>query len=140
MAIQGEPSLESSGVRDTPGRRRTVLIVEDDRDMLDALAALLDESGYAVLRALNGVEARLRLETEAATCDLILLDWMMRVMNGWDFRRKQLQMPAIAGIPVLLMSAGAHLATATGDLGAAGYLAKPVETTDLLEVVRQHVS
>jgi two-component system, chemotaxis family, chemotaxis protein CheY len=117
-----------------------VLVVEDDRDMLEALAALLDESGYAVLRARNGVEALLKLETEAATCDLILLDLMMPVMNGWDFRRKQLQMPAIAGIPVLLMSAGAHLATATGDLRAAGYLAKPVETTDLLEVVRQHVS
>ena len=119
---------------------QTVLVVEDDRDMLDALTALLEESGYGVLRAGNGVEALRALEASAGACDLILLDLMMPVMNGWDFRRKQLQTPAFARIPVLLMSAGAHLAGATGELDAAGYLAKPVETTDLLDVVRQHCS
>jgi len=65
---------------------------------------------------------------------------MMPVMNGWDFRRKQRANPALADIPVLLMSAGAHLAAAIGDLNVAGCVAKPVEIPDLLAKVRRYCS
>jgi len=64
---------------------------------------------------------------------------MMPVMNGWDFRAKQRAIPAFAATPVLLMSAGAHLATVSGELKAAGCIAKPVEMGDLLDVVKRHV-
>ena len=53
-------------------------------------------------------------------------------------RHKQKQTPAFAGIPVVLMSAGAHMATVSGDLEAAGYLTKPVDINDLLGVARRH--
>ena len=46
--------------------------------------------------------------------------------------------PTLAGIPVLLMSAGAHIAAASGDLDAVGYMAKPVEVADLLAQVKKH--
>jgi len=120
--------------------RRVVLVVEDDFDVLLAIGTILEEAGYEVLRAANGVEALGQLGDRKGRCDLILLDLMMPVMNGWDFRHKQKDTPAFAGIPVLLMSAGAHMATVSGDLDAVGYLTKPVEMSDLLDIVRRHCS
>jgi CheY-like chemotaxis protein len=118
--------------------RRVVLVVEDDPDALDAITTILDDAGYDVLRAANGSEALRQLADHEGRCDLILLDLLMPVMNGWDFRRKQKDTPAFAGIPVLLMSAGAHLATVSGELNAAGTVTKPVEVDDLLAVVQRH--
>ncbi len=128
MLSSGQPAA-TSGV---------VMVVEDDFDVLNAIAAILEDEGYEVLRAANGAEALGKLADRQGQCDLILLDLLMPVMNGWDFRHKQKQMPAFAGIPVVLMSAGAHMATVSGDLDAAGYLTKPVEMTDLLGVARRH--
>jgi len=118
--------------------RRRVLVVEDDPDALDAIATMLEDAGYDVLRAANGLEALGQLGNRGGRCDLILLDLMMPVMNGWDFRRKQKATSAFATIPVLLMSAGAHMATVRAELNAAGSVTKPVEMSDLLDVVRQH--
>ena len=121
-----------------PPARPAVLIVEDDRDALDALATILEEAGYDVLRAGDGAEALYQLDDRQGRCNLILLDLMMPVMNGWDFRRKQRAAPTLAGIPVVLMSAGARLAAATGELDAVGYVSKPVEIEDLLDTVRRY--
>jgi two-component system, chemotaxis family, chemotaxis protein CheY len=121
-----------------PSKKPVVLVVDDDRDALDAITAILEDAGYDARRAANGREALGQLDGDGGRCDLILLDLLMPVMNGWDFRRKQREIPALAGIPVLLMSAGAHMATVSGELNAAGYLTKPVEMSDLLAVVQQH--
>jgi CheY-like chemotaxis protein len=115
--------------------RRTVLVVEDDTDALDAIAAILEDAGYDVLRAGNGREALRRLHDCEGHCDLILLDLLMPVMNGWDFRRRQRETPAFAGIPVFLMSAGAHLAVVRDELQAAGCVPKPVDASEILDVV-----
>jgi CheY-like chemotaxis protein len=122
----------------TKEERKLVLLVEDDPDVRDLLAAVLEEARYEVLRACHGADALSKLEQLRARCHLILLDLMMPVMNGWDFRRKQRANPALAEIPVLLMSAGAHLVAATGDLNVAGYVAKPVEIPDLLAKVQRY--
>ena len=107
--------------------------MEDDPDWREALAAILEDASYQVLCAANGAEALRLLEQHAGRCDVILLDLMMPVMNGWDFRSNQLRNPLLADIPVLLMSAGAHLAAAHDDLQAAGYLNKPVSADDVVE-------
>lgn len=120
------------------GARRVVLVVEDDPDALDAITAILEDAGYDALRAANGSEALRQLADREGRCDLILLDLLMPVMNGWDFRRKQRDTPAFADIPVLLMSAGAHMATVSGELNAAGAVTKPVEMVDLLAIVQRH--
>ncbi len=117
--------------------RPVVLIVEDEVDALDVLGIVLEEAGYEVLRATNGVEALGQLGDRRGRCSLILLDLMMPVMNGWDFRRKQREIPAFASIPVVLMSAGARLANAAGELDPVGYVTKPVEVSDLLDTVRR---
>ena len=65
--------------------RRVVLVVEDDPDALDAITAILEDAGYDALRAANGPEALRQLADHKGRCDLILLDLLMPVMNGWDF-------------------------------------------------------
>jgi CheY-like chemotaxis protein len=117
---------------------QVVLLVEDDDDAREVLGTLLENADFRVLKAANGSEALAVLANVQGKCNIIILDLMMPVMNGWDFRRKQKDNPAIADIPVLLMSAGAHLASASGDLDAAGYLTKPVEISDLIEKVKRH--
>ena len=115
-----------------------VLIVDDDADTRVALADLLEDAGYDVLCAANGREALVRLSVSGVRCDLILLDLLMPVMNGWDFRQRQRAMPEIANIPVLLMSAGAHLAVVRDELKADGSMTKPVDEFDLLKLVKRH--
>jgi CheY-like chemotaxis protein len=119
-------------------QRKTVMIVEDDDATRDALAALLEDENYHVLQASNGAEALRLLNSDSARCRIICLDLMMPVMNGWDFRQQQRRTSALAHIPVVLMSAGAQLAIASEDLGAAGYVSKPVVIDDLLTIVRRH--
>jgi CheY-like chemotaxis protein len=130
--------MASAAQPDAFAHRPSVLIVEDDPDALDLLATILDDADYEVVRATNGVQALTKLAERRGRCDLILLDLMMPVMNGWDFRRKQREIPALANIPVVLMSAGAHLAAASDGLDPADSMTKPVDPEDLIAIVRRH--
>ncbi len=122
----------------TEQRRKTVLVVDDDRDARGLLTAVLEGAEYDVLQAADGAEALRVLSAHATRCNIILLDLMMPVMNGWDFRRKQRESAHLAGIPVLLMSAGAHIDAASGDMDVVGFMTKPVEVDDLLAKVKKH--
>jgi len=102
-----------------------------------ALIEVIEDAGYDVMRAGNGREALQELKDSQGRCDLILLDLLMPVMNGWDFRRRQRETPAFADIPVFLMSAGAHLAVVREELQASGSVAKPVDEEEILDVVRR---
>jgi two-component system chemotaxis response regulator CheY len=75
-----------------------------------------------------------------AACDIILLDLMMPVMNGWDFRRKQKDSPNFSAIPVVLMSAGGNIASSCADLDTSDYIAKPVEVEELLNKIQRYCS
>lgn len=123
---------------DDSRQRKTVMIVEDDDATRDALATLLEDENYRVLQASNGAEALQILNAHSGACQMIFLDLMMPVMNGWDFRQQQRRTSALAGIPVVLMSAGAQLAIASEDLDAAAYVSKPVVIDDLLAIARRH--
>jgi CheY-like chemotaxis protein len=78
--------------------------VEDDPDLREMMEQLLHLEGFAPLTAPNGREALTLLES-GAPVKAILLDLMMPVMDGWEFREKQLRNPALANIPVVVMSA-----------------------------------
>jgi|SRR5450432_1274120 CheY-like chemotaxis protein len=118
--------------------RKTVMLVDDDDDMRDVLATLLEEQHYDVVQAANGAEALRLLENGKGNCNVILLDLMMPVMNGWDFRLHQRQSPALSKIPVVLMSSGAQIAFAVGGMDVAAYVSKPVEIADLIDKVQRH--
>jgi CheY-like chemotaxis protein len=81
-----------------------VLVVEDDPDLREMMEQMLHLEGFATLTAPNGQEA-LNLLNAGVPVKVILLDLMMPVMDGWEFRRRQLADPKLAGIPVVVMSA-----------------------------------
>jgi len=83
--------------------RATVLVVDDDADLREALADVLQESGYDVLTAEHGKAALAVLE--GTLPDVILLDLMMPVMDGPTFAVERKKNPRAAGIPVVLFSA-----------------------------------
>ncbi len=114
-----------------------ILFVEDAVALRGPLTALLELKGYRVGWAADGHEALEYLRGDGSP-DLILLDLSLRGMNGWEFRCQQRQDPALASIPVVLVSGAGGLPESAADLGAAGYLDKPVDLNDLLEAVRRH--
>jgi CheY-like chemotaxis protein len=118
-------------------RAHRVLVVEDDEDIRVALMALIEGRGYQAIGAVHGRDALERLrESEPAPC-VILLDLLMPVMDGWEFRRAQRDDPSLSGIPVVVLSAYRHRPSVT-ELDAADYLSKPVDVDALLAAIRRH--
>jgi CheY-like chemotaxis protein len=108
----------------------TILIVEDDPQIRESLEDTLVAEGYAVCAVDNGAEA-LRVLGEGLTPGVILLDLMMPVMNGTEFRLKQLADPLLAPIPVIVVSAYPVAALH----GPVLYLRKPVALMPLLDTI-----
>jgi CheY-like chemotaxis protein len=106
--------------------------VDDDPDLRDAICETLEGGGHAATCVSNGRQALEYLQTGKPTC-LILLDLMMPVMNGWEFRKQQLRDAAIASIPVVVLSA--HDGGERADLSPDGFLRKPIDAEDLLSTV-----
>ena len=84
------------------GVTRRVLVVDDDPDILDALSEILEVEGYEVQRARNGREALQRIEQDMP--DLVLLDLMMPVMDGWEFMKHQRRDWHLCTIPTIVVS------------------------------------
>jgi signal transduction histidine kinase len=111
---------------------RSLLVVEDDADIREALDGLLSMEGFRVKGCSNGREALDWLRV-AGKPDLILLDLMMPVMDGWQFRVAQKDDPELATIPVLALSADATAKAAAIDADA--YLKKPVDYETLIDTI-----
>jgi CheY-like chemotaxis protein len=115
----------------------TILVVDDDADIRDAMCLVLEYSGYRAVAASNGEEA-LRLLRADGSVDLILLDMMMPVMDGWGFRRSQPDGPAFVTIPVIVLTGDGRASSKAAAIGAAGYLKKPLDLDDLLALIARH--
>src|SRR5919206_4825152 len=113
-----------------------VMVVEDDFAIRETLRELLEDEGYRVVWAANGREALQRLKERAPR--LILLDLMMPVMDGWEFRTAQQRDPELARIPVVIISADHALEHKVSALAVDGWLAKPFELATLLETVNRY--
>lgn len=114
-----------------------VLIVEDDEDLRDNLALLLDLRGYNVETARHGQDALDKIDDIGPPC-LVVLDLMMPVMDGWEFRRAMEKDPKLSGIPVVLLSADNALAQKACAMHVQGYLTKPFELDQLLTTVERY--
>ena len=113
---------------------KLILIVEDDRDVARLLAEILEAEGYRTDVAGNGYEALDHLRKNGHT-DLILLDMMMPVMDGWKFREEQRKWPSLASIPVVVITADGDARGKAGSIQAAGYATKPISIDSLLDAV-----
>jgi len=112
----------------------TVLIVEDDNDTREMLGRFLELEGYTVETAENGKRALERLGSGVGAC-VILLDLMMPVMDGWQFRQEQIRDASLADIPVIVVSAAGR--ERLEKIQANAYLSKPVDLDELLGCVTQ---
>ncbi|HEV3059318.1 MAG TPA: response regulator [Vicinamibacterales bacterium] len=119
-----------------------VLIVEDDRDTRDMLAALLGLEGFHTVGAEDGLEALHLLRTVRHRAPeipcLVLLDLKMPRLSGHEFRRAQLGDPTVAGVPVAVMSGAEDIEQRAKALGAVATVTKPIDVEILLQVVRRY--
>jgi|SRR5215471_10207069 len=114
-----------------------VLVIDDDRNVAEALMEVLESEGYEVQTADNGRSALNQLRGGLRPC-AILLDLMMPVMDGWDFRHEQMRDADLKEIPVVVISAAGFSAdTVRAQFGGVEYLTKPFELTSFVRTVRQ---
>jgi CheY-like chemotaxis protein len=123
---------------DHTAHRHTLLIVEDDCDTREAFIALACSVGLDAIEADDGREALALLRGGLRPC-LIVLDMAMPVMDGFAFRRQQLADPALADLPVVVMSGGGWAVQVDArKLGLSVFLRKPVDPDQLLRAFDDH--
>ena len=112
----------------------SVLVVDDDPNLVRLMAKFLKLEGFAPVQALNGQEALAYLR-DGGDARVILLDLRMPVMDGWAFRREQRGDPGIADIPIVILSGvdTDHV----NELDAAAAFHKPVSFPEVVDIVRR---
>ena len=111
-----------------------ILIVDDDANVRDFLAQLISDAGYATVTAANGRDALEAMRTDRPR--IVLLDLQMPVMDGWEFRKHQLQDPAIAGVTVIAVTGHHDPGLVTEQLGVR-CVSKPIQFSELLGELQQ---
>ncbi len=109
-----------------------MLVVDDERDIREAVSEVLKEEGYEVLDANDGAEALRQLRAHHPA--VVLLDLMMPGMNGWEFCAARKSEPDLSTIPVIVISA---LGRVSG-IDAQAFLQKPFELEALVSAVRRY--
>jgi CheY-like chemotaxis protein len=115
---------------------KSVLIVDDDPDICEVLVMILQANGYQAVAAADGAEALAKLRGECPHPCVILLDLMMPGMNGAQFRAEQMTDPALATIPVVVLSGDGRTSEKASTIGLE-WLQKPVDFDALLATVRR---
>jgi len=113
---------------------KRVLVVDDDADIRETVSLILEDEGWEVSSAADGAAALTLLRSGAPRPNVILLDLMMPVMNGWQFREEQARDPALSKIPVVVVTA-AGSRTDIPSIRADGWLSKPVDFDKLLATI-----
>ena len=116
---------------------RSILVVDDDPDVRDAISTVLSDEGYGVTSVGNGREALEHLHHRTRP-SLILLDMMMPEMDGWSFRQELKKLPDLSSIPIVILSAHGNVRDAALALGVADYLRKPLQLDSLLEIAERY--
>jgi CheY-like chemotaxis protein len=113
----------------------SVLVVEDDDTIRETLVEFLGDHGFLASGASHGREALDKLSATEPPC-LIVLDLMMPVMDGREFRAQMLADPELSKVPVIVISALREGSLA--DLQVTSFLKKPLKLADLLTLVKRH--
>ncbi|MBX3186528.1 MAG: response regulator [Labilithrix sp.] len=111
--------------------KRIVLVVDDDSAVRASVADYLEEAGYVVLLASDGEEALRVLTTASPRPGLVVLDLKMPKVDGWTFRKQQMGDPAVADVPVVVVTGAS---TARLD-GVAAVLRKPLRLPVLAKTI-----
>jgi CheY-like chemotaxis protein len=112
------------------GIQKRVLVVDDDASIRELLLTALEDDGYEVMTAVNGQDALAVCERWRP--DVIVLDLMMPVMDGWTFAKRLRERD---DIPIVVLSAATDLARHAKIIGAAAVIGKPFDLDQLLPKV-----
>lgn len=115
----------------------TVLIVDDSHTLRQMIAEILQSSGLVVVEAINGVEAKEKIQNKAP--DLVITDLIMPLMNGYELCRWIKADPTTQNIPVLMCSTKSEEFDRYWGMkqGADAYMTKPFHPQDLVRAVKQ---
>jgi CheY-like chemotaxis protein len=114
---------------DGPAGAGSILVVEDDPDLLSLMEMILQGDGYRVRTAREGREALARVQEELPS--LVFLDMRMPGMNGWEFAR-EFRARHGAACPIVVVTAAEDARRRAEEIAAQGWLAKPFEIADVL--------
>ncbi len=117
---------------------KKILVIEDDNSIRELLAELLESEGYIVKSASNGAEGLKVLEA-GHELNLILVDLMMPIMDGYTFRIEQMKNPEWSKIPTVVMSAEANAKEKLKSYDVTAFLSKPVELDVILNTVAENI-
>jgi DNA-binding response OmpR family regulator len=117
---------------------RTVMIVEDDREIRISLKDILEDEGYNVLSASNGQEALEMLYTADSLPCFIILDLMMPVLDGIGFRKVQAINSQLSMIPTAIVSADGQLTKKAELAGVNDFIKKPINLDELFALVKKY--
>lgn len=115
--------------------KKTILVVEDEDDIRTLVGEALELEGYAVIAAVNGQEGIDALRV-ADPPNLILLDLMMPVKDGYSFRREQMADPRWRDIPVVIMTADTNAIHKLSEAGGIPGLRKPIDLDELMVLIK----
>lgn len=115
----------------------SVLVVEDDGDLVSLMELVLSDAGYRVRTAPEGAAALARVAEEMP--GLILLDMRMPGMNGWEFAREFRARHGRAA-PIVVVTAAENARARAAEVDAEGWLSKPFEIDDVLRTVAHHAA
>jgi len=118
-------------------QRPLILVIEDDDDIRTTVVDVFSFEGYRAIGASDGAAALELLHASDPKPALILLDLMMPLMNGVEFREHQLADPSLAHIPVVILTADVNAQARCHELGAVGFLKKPMKLVALLETAQR---
>jgi CheY-like chemotaxis protein len=114
-------------------RARRVLVIENDRELRECIQHVLEDEGFPTIVADHGHSALEVLRSDDGLPDVIVLDMMMPIMNGWDFLETARKDPRLVSIPVVVITGMAERMDRSFVSRA---LRKPVNLDDLLDAVR----
>ena len=129
--------VEINGDKSYTRQKRTILIVDDELSLRQALAECLINEGFDVVAASDGQEALDYLHKNEHQPELIFLDLMMPNMGGKEFRQKQLADSAISHVPIALMSGGRQSAELLAEISPQALIKKPFHLDHLFSTVNK---
>lgn len=114
---------------------KRILIVDDDAAIRRTLSELLEDEGYGVASVANGREALEYLRDDPSSISLVLLDLMMPVMDGFQFRAEQKSDPMLASMPIVVMTARGG--TERAGIDADAVISKPFDVLKLMDTIER---
>lgn len=117
-------------------KKKIIFVADDDIDILNLIKIVLENEGYNVVISINGLELR----TLSQKPDMVFLDINMSGVDGKDICYQFKRNADYSTIPVVLLSADMNIGVIAAACGADGYVAKPFDINEIIEIASKHTN